>query len=1119
MQCPKCQHDNRAERLFCAECGAALPTICAACGASNEPGEKFCGGCGAALGRTAATQPHARAGGAVAGIGVTAAVSPDDVPEGERKTVTALFADIKGSMELIEDLDPEEARRIVDPALQLMMEAVHRYDGYVAQSTGDGIFALFGAPVAREDHPQRALYAALRMQGEMRRYSAKLLEAGHAPIEARVGVNTGEVVVRTLQTDEAHTEYVPIGHSTSLAARMQTLAPTGSIAVTGQTRKLCEGYFTFKSMGAARVKGVKDPVEVSEVTGLGPLRTRLQRAVGRGLTKFVGRQAEIEAMKRAAELAKTGHGQLVAAIGEPGVGKSRLFYEFKAMTQSGCMVLETFSVSHGKASAYLPVIELLHGYFDIRAEDDARKRREKVNGKVLTLDRSLEDTLPYLFALLGLVEGEDPLAQQEAQLRRRRTLEAIKRLILRESVNQPLLVLIEDLHWIDAETQAMLNLLADSMGTAKILLLVNYRPEYSHGWGSKTYYTQLRLDALGRESAEEMLAALLGVGAHGRAPLQPLSNLIIEKTEGNPFFMEEIVQSLFEEGVLVRNGTTRLVKPLESLRIPPAVQGILASRIDRLPPAQKELLQTLAVLGKEFALSLVRAVTGRGDDELNRMLGELQLAEFIYEQPATGEVEYTFKHALTQEVAYHSVLSEWRQLLHERAAQAIEALGPGRVEDRLMEVAHHYSRSANVPKAVEYLGRAGQRAAQQAAHGEAVGYLTRALELLPQLPESADRDRQELEFRQLLVEMLWVTKGYGAPETTAATKRIGALAEKSGTLMALVYSLGSRWNIAQTSGDLRAAGALVDQALDLAVREGSSTSLALAHYLRLATCYYRGDLACVEKHFANGLAFFDDPGFRQLPSSAVFAFATASYNAWVLGRADVARDRMAQAMAAADPNNPFGLAWSEVCAAILRVSLGEYDQAEALAAQALARSEQHQFPDVVAWSRVFLGQARAQLGRTSEGVALIRQGIAGLLEVGFRMGITYCVGALAEAQADAGAVGDALATVEQALEANPDELVWRPEHLRLRGALRLTQGQTELAEADFREAIALAQQMGAKTLELRATMSLARLLDQQGRRDDARTMLAEIYNWFTEGFDTRDLREAKAVLDELSQGE
>jgi len=430
-------------------------------------------------------------------------------------------------------------------------------------------------------------------------------------------------------------------------------------------------------------------------------------------------------------------------------------------------------------------------------------------------------------------------------------------------------------------------------------------------------------------------------------------------------------------------------------------------------------------------------------------------------------------------------------------------------------VAHHYSRSGNVGKAVEYLGRAGHRAAQQAAHAEAVGYLRRALELLQQLPESADRVRQELELGISLVEMLWVTRGFAAPETIEATERLAALAEHSGTLTQLVDSVSRRWQVALVSGELPAASALADQALDLAVREGSPARLGTAHLLQLQTRSYRGDLAGVEEHFTTGLAFFDDPGFRQRSAGAVFAFADASCTALLLGRADVARDRMAQAMAAADPNNPYDLAWSEMNAAVLRVWLREYEHAEALAEQALARSEKHQFPDVAGWSRVVLGQARAQRGRASEGVALIRQGIAGLLEVGFRLNSTYYTGALAEAQACAGAIGDALATVEQALQANPDELFWRPENLRLLGALRRTQGQTELAEADFREAMALARRMGAKAFEMRATMSLARLLAQQGRRDEARTMLAEIYNWFTEGFDTVDLNEAKALLEEL----
>jgi hypothetical protein len=378
-----------------------------------------------------------------------------------------------------------------------MIDAVHRYDGYIVQSTGDGIFALFGAPVAHEDHPQRALYAALRIQEELRRYSEWLRMQDRQPVQARVGVNTGEVVDRSIQTEAGHAEYTPIGHSTSLASRMQALAPIGSIAATHHTEKLCEGYFAFKSLGPATIKGVKDPVNVFEVTGLGPLRTRLQVAAQRGLTKFVGRQPELEQMKRALELASLGHGQVMATIGDPGVGKSRLFFEFKAIAQGGCLVLEAYSVSHGKASAYLPVIDLLRSYFEILHEDDERKRREKVNGKIITLDRALEDTLPYLFALLGIVEGDDPLAQLDPQLRRRRTLDAIKRILARESLNQPLIVIFEDLHWIDSETQALINILVDGLATARILLLVNYRPEYHHHWGNKTYYTQLRLDPLG----------------------------------------------------------------------------------------------------------------------------------------------------------------------------------------------------------------------------------------------------------------------------------------------------------------------------------------------------------------------------------------------------------------------------------------------------------------------------------------------------------------------------------------------------------------------------------------------------------------------------------------------
>jgi class 3 adenylate cyclase/tetratricopeptide (TPR) repeat protein len=1174
MRCPSCNHDNPGDASFCEECGAKLELICPACKASVSPGARFCKKCGTAIGPTKAAASTTVASPKSQIIVAADGAAPEAI-EGERKTVTALFADIKGSTELMEDLDPEEARAIIDPALKLMIEAVRRYDGYVVQSTGDGIFALFGAPVAHEDHPQRALYAALRLQDDLKRYSARLREAGNLPIEGRVGLNTGEVVVRSLTTGAGQTEYTPIGHTTNLASRMQALAATGSIAISEQVRKLVEGYFQLKPLGPARVKGVGEPVNVYEVTGLGPLRTRLQRAAGRGLTKFVGREREMEALKHAAELARQGRGQIVAAMAEPGVGKSRLYFEFKATSQSGWMVLETFSISHGKASAYLPVLDLLHGYFKIAAGDDERTRREKVAGRLSMLDPSLEDTRPYLFSLLGIVEGADPLAQMDGQLKKRRTLEAIKRILLRESLNQPLMVIFEDLHWIDEATQEFLNLLADSLGTAKLLLLVNYRPEYSHKWNSKTYYTQLRLDPLGKESAEEMLSTLLsmplarsvtGEGKRGDEPragegadLAPFKRLIIERTEGNPFFIEEIVQSLLEDGVLVWNGAAvTLTKPLNALKIPPTVQGILAARIDRLPADAKELLQTLAVIGREFPISVIghvgstltrasrrlrkrgagaaplapfvagapqgrlsssRKDAGEGQSELERLLNDLQLGEFIYEQPAVGDTEYIFKHALTQEVAYNSVLLERRRQLHERTGAALEKLYASTVEEHLAELAHHYGRSANPGKAVEYLTRAGQQALNRSAYAEAQAQLQQGLEWIKKLSESPERDARELELASTLAQVLLLTRGWTAPETRAAAERARDLAEKGGNLAQLVVQVVRIWLNVLASGDYSTTGLLADRILDLAQREGSPASFGFAYHAQVAVNFYRGDLAAAEEHFARGSGFIDAAGFRQVPGAAVDGIGRAALCAWVLGHADKARERIAQAIAfARDSNNPYDLAVGRLFESALSCWLRELQHAEVAATQALAISGEHGFRFVRDLTRATLGWARAQLGKTGEGVALIRQGLAGLAEAGTRVLTTGFLTWMAEAQALDGKIDDALITIEEALQANPEELYYRPETLRIRGDLRLQLGRTELAEADFHDAIALAQTMQAKAWELRATISLARLLALQGRRNEARTMLAEIYNWFTEGFDTADLKDAQELLDELSAG-
>jgi class 3 adenylate cyclase/tetratricopeptide (TPR) repeat protein len=1108
MRCSSCGAENPDRAKFCVECASPFARRCPSCDAENPPGAKFCLGCAKPLDRTA-SEAAAAAPTTNPTIWVSEGIAAAAL-DGERKTVTALFADIKGSTELEQDLDPEEARAIVDPALRLMIDAVQRYDGYVVQSTGDGIFAIFGAPAAHEDHPQRALYAALRMQDDLRRYSSKLREAGNLPIEARIGANTGEVVVRSISTG-GKTEYTPIGHTANLASRMQALAPTGSIAISEATRKLCEGYFTLKSLGPTKVKGVSEPVNVYEVTGLGPLRTRLQRSAGRGLTKFVGREREMEAMRHAAELAHQGHGQIVAAVAEAGTGKSRLFFEFKAKNQSGWMVLEAFSVSHGKASAYLPVLDLLHTYFKIVSDDDARTRREKVNGRIVTLDPALEDTRPYLFALLGIVEGDDPLAHMDANIRKRRTLDAIKRILLRESLNQPLIVMFEDLHWIDEQTQEFLNLLADSIANAKILLLVNYRPQYSHQWNSKTYYTQLRLDPLGKESADEMLAALLG----DNSDLAALKRTIIERTEGNPFFMEETVQVLLDEGALVRNGETHLTKPIGELKIPPTVQGILAARIDRLPADEKDLLQALAVMGKEFTLGLVRTVRADPDDELGRKLNDLQLGEFIYEQPAVGDVEYAFKHALTQEVAYNSVLQERRRLLHERIGMTIESLYAGSLDDHLSELAHHYARSANRAKAVEFLYRAGVQAIRRASYQEGESCFAAALEVLAVMAESAERDTRELRVRSAFALSMWVTRGIGAPELQDMAARARALAEKTGNLSELVLQLRTEIVSARGRGDNSVAAALSDQLFEVAQREGRPASLGTGHSAQAINCLYRGDCLGSENHFERGRAYFDAPDFLQVPTAEAATFGFGSWNAWVAGRADTARERIRRCLEGTH-RNPYDVTFGQVVAALLYVLLGEFERAEDLADKTLPQSEERGFPDLALRSLGVLGYARGELGRPGEGIALLRKAVASATESGSRLNETVWLTWLAWVQMLDGATADALGTVEDALTANPEELWIRPETYRVRGEIRLKQGERSLAEADFREAIAQAQKNSAKAWELRATTSLARVLRDTNRRDEARAMLSEIYNWFTEGFDTADLKDAKSLLDELS---
>jgi len=715
---------------------------CAQCGFANQPQAKFCGECGASLSpHPPALRPYTPAHLAEKILTSRSAL------EGERKQVTVLFADLKSSMELLADRDPEEAGAILDPILKRMMDAVHRYEGTVNQVMGDGIMALFGAPIAHEDHAVRACYAALAMQTALRRDSDEVRRTHGLAVDFRVGLNSGEVVVRAIDND-LHMDYSAIGQTTHLAARMEQLATPGSILLTPTTLRLVEGLVQVDALGPIPIKGLAEPVEVYELVGASVLRRRLQAAVARGLTPFVGRQTEVAALQQALERAGEGHGQVVALVGEAGVDKSRLVYECVHAPQTqGWRVLESASVSYGKATPYFPVLELLRHYGRVEEHDDPRTIRAKVTGQVLTLDEALQETIPALLALLDVLPADSPFLTLDPPQRRQHTLEALKRVLLRESQGQPLLLVFEDLHWIDTETQALLDRLVEGLPTARILLLVNYRPEYQHGWGSKTYYTQLRLDPLPPASADEVLQALLG----DDPSLAPLKPVLITRTEGNPFLLEESVRTLVETGVLVGEpGAYRLAQALSTIQVPATVQAVLAARIDRLPPEEKRLLQTAAVIGTEVSLPLLQAIAERPEGTMHCGLTHLQAAEFLYETQLFPECEYTFKHALTHEVAYGSLLQERRRALHARIVEALEGLAGERVAEQVDRLAYHALRGEVWDKALVYCRQAGERALARSAHREAAGSFEQALSALRHLPETRDTREQAIDLRLAL---------------------------------------------------------------------------------------------------------------------------------------------------------------------------------------------------------------------------------------------------------------------------------------------------------------------------------------------------------------------------------
>jgi predicted ATPase len=955
---------------------------------------------------------------------------------------------------------------------------------------GDGIMALFGAPIAHEDHAVRACYAALAMQAAVKAYAAEVQRTKGVPIHIRVGLNSGEVVVRSIGSD-LHMDYTAVGQTTNLAARMEQLATPGSIRLTPATLWLVEGLVQVNALGPIPVKGLTEPVEVFELVGASAVRQRLQASVARGLTPLVGRQIELAALAQELVRAGTGHGQVVATVGEAGVGKSRLLYEFvHSHRPQGWRVLEAASVSYGNATPYFPVVELLRRYGHVEDGDEPRTIRAKVTGHLLTLDEAFQETIPALLALLDALPADSPFLTLDPPQRRQRILAALKRVLLRESQVQPLLLVFEDLHWIDAETQALLDSLVESVPTAHVLLLVNYRPEYQHGWGSKTYYTQLRLAPLPPESADELLQALLG----DDPSLAPLTPLLIERTEGNPFFLEESVRTLVETGVLIgAPGAYHLGAPLNRLQMPATVQAVLAARIDRLPPEEKRLLQTAAVIGTEVPLPLLQAVAELPAAALHRGLAHLQAGEFLYETVLFPEHAYTFKHALTHEVAYGGLLQERRRALHARLVEALEGLVGDRVAEQVDRLAHHALRGEMWDKALVYCQQAGDKALARSAHREAVGYFEQALSALPHLSEICNTRVQAIDLRLALRSALFPSGDW---------RRILALLRET---EALAVALDDHRRLGQVSlflsdhfrnmGARDQAISAAQRALELATTDGNVVLQALANQYLGHAYRVQGDYRRAIDCFGQTVASLDGARCRErfglaiLPSVNSRAFLVACHaelGMFPEGRA-LGDEGLRIAEAVAHPGSLVAALWG---GGLLALRQGDLPRALPRLERAVGLCQEADLPGWFPWVAAALGAAYTLDGRVTDAVPLLTQAIA-RARAGFQ---ALCSLALGEAQLLAGRLEEAHTLAERALALAREhhERDHQAYALRLLGdlAARHEPPASESAETHYRQALALAEELGMRPLEAHCHRGLGALYAKTGQEEPAHSELS-----------------------------
>jgi class 3 adenylate cyclase/tetratricopeptide (TPR) repeat protein len=1099
MRCMRCRQDNADGARFCGQCGARLDSACGACGAANAATSKFCQECGVPLVAAAPTLKFASPETYTPGHLAKKILIARSELAGERKQVTVLFADLKGSLELLADRDPEDARALLDAVLERLIEAVHRFEGTVNQVMGDGIMALFGAPVAHEDHAVRACYAALRMHRAIDRYAEEVRRGQGLDVQIRVGINSGEVVVRSIGSD-LQMDYTAVGQTTHLAARMEQLARPGVTLITDATRRLADRHIVAESQGPVPVKGLKDPVEVYELRAAAPANSRLQTVTARALTRFMGRDTEMERLHRLLEAAAGGDGQVVALVGEPGVGKSRLVGEFvQSSATQGWDVLEVSAVAYDASTPYLPITTLLKAYFRVDATDDPARVQDKVSARLMDLGLPLAEMLPPLLALGNLPVGDPDWIAADPPERRRRLFSAITQLMRRASRVRPLLLVVENVQWGDSETRAVLASLADALRDARAMLVLSHRSEFHLGWMPRPGLTEVRLEPLAPETADALLRGLLG-----DAPdLAPVKALLVERTDGNPLFLEESVQSLVETGVISgERADYHLAKPLDAIRIPDRVQALVAARIDRLPREDKACLQAGAVIGKDVHFAVLQAVADQPADVLMREIADLEAGEFLRPSSLFPELAYSFKHAVTHDVVYSSLLKDQRRTLHARIVDALETLYPERRADYVERLAHHAIGGELWYEAVGYLREAAAKAVARSANREAVAFLEQALLALRHLPESSETFLHAIDVRLDLRPPLLQLGRLDAIRAVSseAASMAAQIADEGRLARAYTYLINYHYLLGEPERVLDYGA----RCLAITERSADDTFATLARRY-MGHCYHAlGQLGRTVRVLEDNVAALENA--RDDTEDLVSYVASCAWLAWAHadeGDFDTAERWIDRARARAENRrHPYSQAIASAFAGLVAAGRGQLERAVPLLSHSLDICRQAQ---LAVWQPVpsaVLGLCLVLADRKAEGLALLEDGVRQSERLGVKAYLARWTTHLGEGLLVAGDVRRARAVAERALELARTH----GERGHEAAARRLLGDVAALGDPDdpdraavhYGAALRLAEELGMRPLQARTHLAVGQLLRRRGELPEAEEHIARAMVLFSD---------------------